>query len=126
MDVIPDPELRGKRFQRRLQRPFARDQQFRPGIIPMEKGESAQAGCKPFFWNQAAGLEKFPAAFPRRLPPQGRKLRERNSGAIDPDFLRRTTELDEAPFKRARARQNERHRSKDLAQFRRVIGRLGL
>src|SRR5467141_2847934 len=67
VNVFVNPKSGGEHFQFRLQRPFACDEKFRFGMIPLENRERAQTRRHTFFRDQSARLDHSPLAVWRRL-----------------------------------------------------------
>src|ERR1043166_3635071 len=121
MHVARNSQSGRKHLQFRLQRSFAGNEKFGARMVLLENGECAQTGGDAFFRNQPAGLHDAPAAVRRRWSIHHRKFVQWNTGAIDAQLLRRTTELGETIGERLRAGQHEGHERKQAAQFSAII-----
>src|ERR1051325_7430091 len=121
MHVARNSQTGSEHLQFRLERSLAGNEKFSARMVFFENGEGAQAGGDAFFRNQSAGLHHPPAAVRRRLPVHHRKFIERNTGAIDAELLRRTTELREAIGERLRAGEHKRHEPEQAAQLSAIV-----
>src|SRR5215469_15448067 len=96
MHVSKNPQSVGEHLQFRLKRSFASDEKFRFGIVFLKNRKSAQARGNAFLRNQPARLHDSPFSVARRPPIYERKFIERDTSAIDPQFFRRATQLDQS------------------------------
>src|SRR4030095_7978103 len=85
----------GEHFQFWLEWSFAGNEEFRFGIVLLKNRKGAQACRNTLLRNQPARLHDSPFAIARRLPVHEWKFIERDTGAINPQFFRRTTQVDQ-------------------------------
>ena len=86
-------------------------------MVLFENGKCPQTRRHAFFGDQAARLHHFPAAICRRLSIYEWKFVQGNACAIDPQFFRRATHLNETIRKRLRTGQDQRHSLEQLTQL---------
>ena len=109
-NALSNAELTREILQLFLHRSFARDREGGRRISLLKRGEGAQAGLESLFFNQAAGLQKFPRPVVRPDPRSKRNFRQRNAGAMKTDFLFGTTKCVDRARQRLRADEDEPRR----------------
>ena len=81
-----------------LERSLASNVKFRFGIVFLKNRKSAQARRNALFRNQPARLDDSPFSPARWLPIDEWKFIERDTRAIDSQFFRRTTQVDQSVY----------------------------
>src|SRR5262249_4575118 len=85
----------GEHLQFWLKRSFAGYEKFRFGIVFLENRKGAQARRNAFFRNQPAGLHDSPFSIARQLSIHEWKFIEWDTRAIDSQFFRWATQMDQ-------------------------------
>src|SRR4030095_1450357 len=94
IDSADDLKFVGERLQFLELRPFTGNGESRGWKFFPESGKRLQSRFQSFFFNQPTRLQQSPLAVVGQRTFAKRKISQRNSSALNFDFLRRATEID--------------------------------